>query len=80
MYVIEVGVILNGMSILNKSYDEKFKLIDKDIRNGLLAAIMNMTKFVMAEHVQHFRFGEFKLIVTSQRIFSKKKNLSKTVM
>ena len=76
-YIIEVGVILNGLSILSKSYDKKFT-VDKDIRNGLLAAIMNMTKFVLSEHVQHFRFGEYKLVVTSQRLISKKKNVKNT--
>ena len=76
-YIIEVGVILNGLSILSKSYDKKFT-VDKDIRNGLLAAIMNMTKFVLSEHIQHFRFGEYKLVVTSQRLISKKKNVKNT--
>jgi hypothetical protein len=76
MYILEVGVILNGLSIINKAYDKKFS-IDKDIRNGLLSAIMNMTKYVLSEHVQHFSFGEYKLIVTSQRIEKKGKNSKK---
>ncbi|MHA1729366.1 MAG: hypothetical protein ACTSWY_11620 [Promethearchaeota archaeon] len=76
MHISEIGIIVNGLTILNQSYGTKLN-IDNDLRDSLLDAILKMTEFVMSENIQNFNFGKYKLIVLSQNLVRPQKPDSK---
>ena len=75
MQIFEIGVILNGLSILNKQYESNLQT-DKDLRDSLLDAILKMAEYVLSQKVQSFNFGKFKLIILSRKLGEKNQILT----
>lgn len=75
MHIIEVGIIVNGISVIYKSYPENdvdSKLYDNtDLRNSLLDAIVKMSKHVLAEEIHSFNFKKYRLVILTKNIPSK---------
>lgn len=69
MNVSEVGVVLNGVSVLYKQYSVDTSLDklsnDPDLRNALLDAILNMSRVVLSQNISTFNFKKYKLVITS---------------
>lgn len=67
MQIFEIGIVLNGLSILHKQYESKFQT-DKDLRDSLMDAILKMAEYVLSQKVQSFNFGIYKLIILSRKL------------
>ncbi len=69
MNVSEVGIILNGISILYKQYSVDPKLDrlsnDPELRNALLDAILNMSRVVLSQNISTLKLRDYKLVLTS---------------
>jgi hypothetical protein len=66
--VSEIGIVLNGVSILYKQYSRDSDL-DKlrnepELRNALLDAILNMGRVVLSQNINTFNFKKYKLVIT----------------
>lgn len=73
VFISEIGIILNGISILHNQYDlSRNKLIkNADLRNSLLDAILKMSSAVLSEDINHFNFKKYKLIIKSVTLEAK---------
>ncbi|MBN2156538.1 MAG: hypothetical protein JW776_10890 [Candidatus Lokiarchaeota archaeon] len=69
MNVSEVGIILNGVSILYKQYSSDSNLNkinnDPDLRNALLDAILNMSRVVLSQNISTLNMKNYKIVLTS---------------
>jgi len=69
MNVSEIGVVLNGVSVLYKQYTSDSSLDklrnDPELRNALLDAILNMSRVVLSQNISTFNFKKYKLVITS---------------
>ncbi|MHA1110438.1 MAG: hypothetical protein ACTSRE_05010 [Promethearchaeota archaeon] len=68
MNVSEIGIVLNGVSILYKQYSRDSNLDklrnDPELRNALLDAILNMSRVVLSQNISTFNFKKYKLVIT----------------
>ncbi len=75
MHISEIGIVVNGLSILNKQYKVKKKGFDltanADLRNSLLDAILRMTQVLMNEDIHYFKFKKYRLVLLSRKVNSK---------
>jgi hypothetical protein len=82
MNVNEVGIILNGISILYKQYsfDKKLDKLsnDPELRNALLDAILNMSKVVLSQNIRTLKLKHYKIVVTSPYKDLSPESLNKT--
>ena len=69
MNVSEIGIVLNGVSVLYKQYSRDSNLdklsADPELRNALLDAILNMSRVVLSQNITTFNFKKYKLVITS---------------
>jgi hypothetical protein len=69
MNVSEIGIVLNGVSVLYKQYsiDPQLDKLsnDPELRNALLDAILNMSRVVLSQNISTFNFKNYKLVITS---------------
>jgi hypothetical protein len=67
--VSEIGIVLNGVSVLYKQYSRDPALDklsnDPELRNALLDAILNMSRVVLSQNISAFNFKKYKLVITS---------------
>jgi hypothetical protein len=67
--VSEIGIVLNGVSVLYKQYSRDPSLDklsnDPELRNALLDAILNMSRVVLSQNINAFNFKKYKLVITS---------------
>ncbi|MBD3351041.1 MAG: hypothetical protein GF364_06105 [Candidatus Lokiarchaeota archaeon] len=70
MFISEVGIILNGVSILNHIYDKGKNILaqNADLRNSLLDAILKMSAAVLNEEIHHFTFKKYKLFIKTSTL------------
>ena len=82
MNVSEIGIVLNGVSVLYKQYSvdpELDKLRnDPELRNALLDAILNMSRVVLSQNISTFNFKKYKLVITSPYKEISKESINKT--
>lgn len=74
MFISEIGIILNGISILYDQYDSrKNDLIQNaDLRNSLLDAILKISAALYNEDIHHFNFKKYRLFIYSKSLKAKK--------
>ncbi len=69
MNVSEIGIVLNGVSVLYKQYSKDADMDklsnDPELRNALLDAILNMSRVVLSQNISAFNFKKYKLVITS---------------
>jgi hypothetical protein len=74
VFISEIGIIMNGMSILFDQYDTKKNVLTQnaDLRNSLLDAILKMSAAIYNEDIHHFNFKKYKLIINSRSLKAEK--------
>lgn len=74
MYIFEIGIVLNGLSILFENYEHKEQtnelIENSDLRNALLNAIIKMGESLMSEQIQEFKFKKYNLFILSKTIIT----------
>jgi hypothetical protein len=74
LFISEIGIILNGISILFDQYDTKTNVLthNTDLMNSFLDAILKMSSAIYNEDIHHFNFKKYKLFINSKSINSSK--------
>lgn len=70
MFISEIGIILNGISILYDQYDSRKNILTQnaDLRNSLLDAILKMSAAIYNEDIHHFNFKKYRLFINSKSL------------
>lgn len=71
MAIFEVGFILDGIPLVSKEYyEEAGKKIDRTLRSGFMAAIIDFAKEAFSDELETFNLRNVKIFLMTKSIFS----------
>ena len=71
MAILEVGFILNGIPIISKQYyKEQGKTVDRTLRSGFMAAIIDFAKEAFSDDLETFNLRNVRIFLISKNVES----------